>query len=458
VPERAWGFESLLSHPTNHGASLEIQVQKEQKSPIECQLKVAVPAEVMTGRIDAALDDLTTKIRLPGFRAGHVPRRVVVERFGTSVTKDAIQDVLQEAYRDALAESAIVPVAPGEMSDVQYQKGDPLTFTVSVEVAPEFELPSLSDITVELAQPSVEEEDVLESLDGLRESHAVLTPTDEPVSRECVITVDLQELDPSGLPIVAHNRKDLQVDLTHSELGEDFAANVIGLAVGGTTFVEFPVRSTDKEPKKARYQVTVQSVRRKELPPLDDEFARTVNPRLETLDQLKTDLKRYLDARAAHEARERMFRAVVDTLLRKVDFPVPPRMLEDYLNRMVEDATKGRKRKSDPKEIERFKEESRASAVWNLRWYLVRKRLVAERGLEVTDAEMQAEIERLAKADGTPLAEYKKKLTEHQRDHVREDLIERKVLMTIEAEIQTLPRPMSLAEFEGRTPGRIVSA
>jgi trigger factor len=202
----------------------------------------------------------------------------------------------------------------------------------------------------------------------------------------------------------------------------------------------------------------VQGVRRKELPPLDDELARTVNPQLATLDQLKADLKRYLEARAAHEARERMFRSVVEAVLRQVDFPVPPRMLDDYLDRMVEDAAKTRKGKPDPAAIERFKEESRASAVWNLRWYLVRKRLIAERGLEVTDHDVQGEIERLARADGTPVPEFKKRLNEHQQDHLREDLLERKVLMTLEAEVQTMPRPMSLAEFEGRTPGRIVSA
>jgi trigger factor len=437
---------------------LEVQVQKEQKSQVECELKVAVPAEVMTDRIETALDELTTKIHLPGFRQGHVPRRVIVDRFGTSVTQEAIQNVLQEAYGNAIADAKVVPVAPGEMRDVQYKPGDPLTFTVSVEVAPEFPLPPLSEITAELVQPSVGEEDVIEALDGLRESHAVLTPTDEPVSRDCVITVDLQELDQSGLPIVGRVQKDLQIDLTRSRFGEDFAERVVGLSIGGTAVVEFPVRSAEKEPQTTRYQVTVQAVQRKELPPLDDEFARSVNPRLEQLDALKEDVRHYLEARAGHDARERMFRSVVEAVLRKVDFPIPPRMLDDYLDHMVKDAFHGRKGKPDPQEIERFKEEYRASAVWNLKWYLVRKKLIAERGIEVTDEDLKTEIERLARIDGTSVSEFKKRLDDHQHDHIQEDLLERKVLMLIESEVQTLPRPMSLAEFEGRTPGRIVSA
>jgi trigger factor len=443
--------------PFNYGVSLEVQVQKEQTSPVECELKVAVASSIMTDKIASALDDLTTKIRLPGFRPGHIPRRVLVDRFGSTVTQEAIQDVLQEAYREALTESNVIPVAPGEMSDVQYKDGDPLTFTVKVEVAPEFDLPPLSEITVELPQPSVEDADVLGSIDGLRESHALLTPDEDPITADCVINVDLQELDQSGLPIVGRVQKDLQVDLSHSHLGEDFAAKVIGLTLGGTAVMEFPMRSTENEPKTSRFQVTIQNIRRKELPPLDDEFARSVNPRLETLDALKNDIRRYLEARAAHEARERMFRSVVEALLRKVDFPVPPRMLEDYLDRMVEEATHGRKRKPDIKEVEQFKEEYRASAVWNLRWYLARKKFVADRAIEVTEDDFKAEVERLAAADGANVSEFKKRLNEHQEDHIREDLLERKVLAMIESEVQTIPRPMSLAEFEGRTPGRVVS-
>jgi len=437
---------------------LEVQVQKEQKSPVEYELKVSVPAEVMTSRIETALNELAGKVQLPGFRAGHIPRRVLIQRFGQQVTQEAIQETLQEAYRDALTESKTEPVSPGEMNDVQYKQGDPLTFTVKVEVIPEFTLPVLSEISVELFHPSVEEEDLLQSLDNLRESHAVLTPSDEPVTRDCVIQVDLQELDPSGFPIVGRVQKDLEVDLDRGVLGEDFAAKVIGLSEGDTAVVEFPARSAEKEPKTSRYQVTVHHVRRKELPPLNDDFARTVNSKMERLDDLKGDLKKYLEARAAHEARERMFHSVVDELLRKVDFIVPPRMLDDYLDRMIEDAHRRQKRQSDPKEIEHFKEEHRASAIWNLRWYLLRKKIIAERQLEVTDDDYAAEVEKLARVDNRSVAEFKKRLTEQQEEHIREDLLERKVLAVIDSEVQTIPRPVSLAEFEGRTPSGIISA
>ena len=442
---------------------MEVQIQKEQKGPGEYELKVTVPAEVMEEKIKVALDEMASKIALPGFRQGHIPRKVLVQRFGNAVAQDALQEVLQEGYRDALTESKLEPVSPGDMRDVQYKPGEPLTFTVDVEVAPEFELPVLPEITVELLQPVVEEEDVLKMLDELRESHAVVAPSSDPVDKDSLITFDLQELDEGGLPVLGREQTGLELDMNRSQLGEEFAIRVIGLIPGESAVVEFPAHSHEHEGqthehKAQRYQITIRTIRRKELPALDDELAKTLNPQIASLDALKADLKRYLEARANHQAHDRMFRAVVDELLHRTDFAVPPRMLEDYLEHMAKDATRSHKRQPDEKEVEHFKEEYRASAIWNLRWHMLRKKIITDRQLEVGDDEYKTEVERLAKVDGEKKSEFEKKLTEEQRDRIREDILERKVLGTIEAEVQQVPRQVTLAEFEGRAEGNIVTA
>jgi trigger factor len=436
---------------------LEVQIQKEKQSPVEYELKVTVPAEVMTEKLSAAFDEVMKQVSIPGFRPGHVPRKVVEQRYGQKVAAEVAEEVLQEAYRDALTQAELEPLSPGEMKNVEFKKGDPLTFAVIIEVMPEFELPPLSEVSVELPMPEVGEEDVLAALDGLRESHSTLEPSDEPTTHDSVVTADLQELDPSGLPIVGRTQKDVELDLSRVQLGEDFAAKVIGLSIGGSAVVELPMRAGETEPKTSRFQVTINSVKRKEMPPLDEDFARTVNPQFNSVEDLKTDLSRYLEARAHHQAHERMMRAVADSLLKTVDFPVPPRMLDGYLDRMTEDATRSMRKKPDPKVIEHFKEEQRASAIWNLRWYLVRKKFISDRKIEVSDDEYQTELERLAQIDGKPSKEFEKRLSEEQVDHIKEDVLERKVLGMIEAEIQSIPRPVPLAEFEGRTPSRIVT-
>ncbi|MBU0507727.1 trigger factor [bacterium] len=437
---------------------MDIQVEKQRSGPCEYELTVTVPATVMTERVTVALDELARKANLPGFRPGRVPRKVIAQKFGESVTSEAVSETLQEAYRDAFDQSELNAVSPGEMTDVQYEQGNPLTFKVKIEIAPEFELPNLSEVSVELLEPSVEEEDIAEALDGLRESHAILTPLEGPADRDCVVTADLQELDKTGVAIVGRVRRDLELDLSRVNLGDDFTGKIVGLSAGQSAMVELPGSGGKQAETPNRFQVTVKNVRRKELPALDDDFARTVNSRLSGLDDLREDLQKYLGARAAYQARERMFRTVVDVLLRKVDFPVPPRMLDAYLDRLLEEGRGERKEAPDTEEIKRFKEEYRAQAVWNLRWYLLRKRIITDRGVEVTDEEYAAEIERLARMDNRSVGDFKKRLTEEQADHIREDILERKVLALIQSEIQTIPQPVSLAEFEGRTPGRVVTA
>lgn len=152
-----------------------------------------------------------------------------------------------------------------------------------------------------------------------------------------------------------------------------------------------------------------------------------------------------------------MYRAVADELLHKVDFQVPPRMLDGYMDRLIEDAHRGHREKHTEEEIKKFKEDYRASAVWNLRWFIMRKKIIVDRQLEVTDDEYSAELERLAAMDGKSVADFTKRLTDEQADHVREDLLERKVLAVIHSEVQTIPRPVTLAEFEGRTPSKVVT-
>ncbi len=436
---------------------MDIHVEKELRSPVEYELQVTVPAEEVTNRVETALDELAHKVNLPGFRPGHTPRKVIVQKFGNTVTSETISEVLQEAYREALANSELEPVSPGEMSDVQYEPGNPLTFKVTVEVLPEFDLPQLSEVSVELLQPAVEEEDLLSTLDGIRESHAILTPVEEPITRDSVVTIDLQELDKTGVPIVGRVKKDVELDLSRVNLGEDFVKRLVGLTAGQNTVVELDAASGKEGDPKTRYQVTVNNVRRKDLPPLDDEFAKTVNPQMDSMDKLKADLSRYMEARAVHQARERMYRAVADELLHKVDFQVPPRMLDGYMDRLIEDAHRGHREKHTEEEIKKFKEDYRASAVWNLRWFIMRKKIIVDRQLEVTDDEYSAELERLAAMDGKSVADFTKRLTDEQADHVREDLLERKVLAVIHSEVQTIPRPVTLAEFEGRTPSKVVT-
>ncbi|MBK6766316.1 MAG: trigger factor [bacterium] len=341
-------------------------------------------------------------------------------------------------------------MSPGEMSEIHFEPGQPLSFKVVVEVLPDVTIPPLAEIEVELRDPQASDEDVNTALDGLRESQAVLVPSDDPIDDHSVVTFDLQELDSSGLPLVGKSQKDITIDMSRQQFGEDFASRIKGLKSDGKTNYDFH-RSGDPNAKPLKTQISIRNVQRKELPELDEAFVQSVNPNLGSLDDLRGDLRRYIESRAAHTARQEMFRKLADELLRRSEYAVPPRMLENYLDRMADEATHNSKHKPDEAAMAKFREEYRTSAIWTLRWYLMRNSLIKTHDLRTSDEEIEHEIAHMATLEDQLAGDFKKRLSPDQMQQIADDLQERKVLNFLENNVKITKAPVSLAEFEGRS-------
>ncbi|MCB1059275.1 MAG: trigger factor [Calditrichaeota bacterium] len=436
---------------------MDISVENSKLNDVQVELKVAVPAEFMKLELERNLSAVASQAKFPGFRPGKVPRNVVVQRFGPAVTEDTVQRVLQDAYRSALDQEKIYPISPGEMSEIHFEPGQPLTFKVIVEILPEIALPELSEVEVELKEPQADETDVDTAIDSLRESQAVLVPSENPVNEHSVITFDLQELDESGVAIVGRSQKDVSVDMSRQQFGEEFASKVTGVACDQSVNVSFR-RSDESNQAPLHAQLTIRNIQQKELPELDDEFAKSVNPNLESLDDLRRDMKNYIEARAGHAAKQQMFRALAEELMKRTAFEVPPRMLENYLDRMVDEAAHNSKNKPDPEALKKFREDYRPSATWTLRWYLLRNKLIQDFGLRATNEEIDQELATLATVEDELLDDFRKRLTPDQFQQINDDVQERKVLSHLENNVKLSRVPVSLAEFEGRTePSKIVT-
>ncbi|MBK6909559.1 MAG: trigger factor [bacterium] len=433
---------------------MELIVENKRLSEVQAELIVAVPAEYMTAEVERKLASVAAHADVPGFRRGKIPRNILLQKYGPAITEDTVQTVLQEAYRTALEQEKLFPVTPGEMSEINFEPGQPLTFKVIVELLPDITVPELSEISVELKDPQADDEDINTALDSLREGQAVLVPSDDPVDQHSVVTFDLQELDDSGVPMIGRSQKGVTVDMSRQSLGEEFASKMTGLTNDQTTTVTFH----RGEGQSLRTQITIRNVQRKELPEVDDQFVQSVNPNLTSLDDLRSDLRRYIESRAGHAARQQMFRTLADELLRRSEFQVPPRMLDNYLDRMADEAVHNSKGHHDDHAMAEFREKYRASAIWTLRWYLMRNRLIQLFDLRATEDDVNEELARLATLEDEMLDDFRKRLTPDQIQQVHDDIQERKVFDYLEAQVQLQKTPISLAEFEGRTePSKIIT-
>jgi trigger factor len=283
-----------------------VKTKVEELPESRVRLEVEVPEEDVRHALEHAASDLAGSMRIPGFRKGKVPTRVVAARVGReALWQEAVRSHLDGWFWNAASTSGIRPVASPEVdvADEPPADGGPFTFTATVAVAPTPEIPDLATVEVGAPEAEVPAEAVQAELDRVRETVAELTTADRPVQAGDTVVIDIVG-DEAGM------QRDYVVELGSGRLLDEIEAALPGTSAGETKAVEF-----DLEEGKATVDVTVKDVKEKVLPPLDDELARAASE-FDTLDELRADVERELTQQLEDELevafRENALDAVVE--------------------------------------------------------------------------------------------------------------------------------------------------
>ena len=365
--------------------------------------QVALTIEVEPERVEAALarasKRLAQKYKIPGFRPGKAPRSVIEQRFGKQALYDeAIDELGNQVYREALDQNDIDPYGPGEMEDVQL---DPLVFKMLVPLAPKIDLGDYRNVRVPYEAPAVDEHDVEHQLEHIRENQAIIEPVaeDTPADSDMIATVDIEST-VEGQPFI--NQKGAQINL-YEPLDRDdedvieFSDQIIGMKTGEDKSFSRAVPDTDDygefRGKTAEFKVHVNELRRRELPDLDDALAQTVGD-YETLEALKDALRAELLESATQAADSEYSDKVIDAIVEQATIEFPPPMVESELDAMLERTEKRMKDqkltleeylKAVGKSREEYREELRPTAEIRLKRGLMLSQLIASEGLQVSD-------------------------------------------------------------------------
>ena len=300
---------------------------QETLSPTRVKLTIEVPFDELKPALDKAYKTVGSQISVPGFRRGKVPAKVVDQRVGRGTILDqAINDALPGIYSQAVAESELQPLGQPEVDVTRLEDGDLVEFTVEVDIRPEFETPDLSDIEVTVPDVTVEDADVDEQVEALRERFATLTEVERPAADGDFVTIDLsaskdgEKLDVAQASgIVYQVGKDSMLD------GLDDA--VTGMSAGESKTFQTQLAGGDLKGEDVDVEVTVSTVKEQELPELDDDFAQTASE-FDTVDELRADIAEKLTRgkriEQAAEARD----AVLEAALEKLDVPLPETVVE----------------------------------------------------------------------------------------------------------------------------------
>ncbi len=299
----------------------------ETLNPTRVRLTVEVPFSELKPSLDSAYKRIAAQITIPGFRKGRVPAMVIDQRVGRGVVlEEAVNEHLPKAYNAAVDEHKVKPLGQPELDVTPVEDGADLTFTAEVDVRPDIELPDYTGIPVTVDDAVVSDEDVAEQLRSLQARFASLTVVDRPVADGDFVMIDLSAAD-EGEPIEDASASGLSYEVGSGQFLDGLDEVLVGMSATESADLRTPLRAGEHTDHDVDVTVTVQSVRERELPPLDDDFAQLASE-FDTLADLEADLRRRLEAvkklQQGVQARDK----VLESLLSKVEVPLPDRLVE----------------------------------------------------------------------------------------------------------------------------------
>lgn len=299
----------------------------ETLSPTRVKLAVELPFDEVEPSIAAAAKKVGAQIRVPGFRPGKVPARVIEQRVGrASLLNEAINDLLPVKYTEAIRENDVKALGQPEIEVTELDDGKLLSFTAEVDVRPEIAVPDLAGLAVDVDDAEVTDEDVDTQLDDLRARFGTLVGVDRPIETGDFVSLDLvARID--GEEIEGGSADNLSYEVGSGDLVEGIDDAVVGKNAGDDATFESTLRNGERAGEPAQITVTVNSVKLRELPDVDDEFAGMASE-FDTVDELKADIRTRLGRVRLLEQGAQARDKVLEHLLETVEVPLPESAVE----------------------------------------------------------------------------------------------------------------------------------
>jgi trigger factor len=413
---------------------MKINSQTQEKNLVT--LEIEVEAEKVEEALAKAYRSVVKKVQLPGFRKGKVPRNLLEARFGVEVLYDDALDVLlPEAYQWALEQTKLDAIDRPDVEVVQFKKGEPCTFKAVITIKPEVQLGEYLGIKVEKPQTEVAAEDVEKELQRMQEAHArLVTVTDGEAQNGDYTVIDFKGF--IGEEAFAGGEgKDYPLQLGTGSFIPGFEDQLVGAKPGEErdVTVTFPedYQASELAGKEALFKVTVKEIKRKEVSPLDDEFAKDVSDK-ETLEELKQDVENKLKEAAEQRAREAFKNAVIDKVADNATVDIPSVLVDRQVEVMLQNFATNLRRQGMTLEsyleavgstTDAMKEEIRPQAERRVKTNLVLEAIMKQENVTPTEEEVEKHLADLAKIYNRSVEDFTKMVKEQNGyDDIVEDV------------------------------------
>ncbi|WMT30302.1 trigger factor [Bacillus aerius] len=417
-----------------------MSVKWEKQEGNEGVLTVEVDAETFNKALDDAFKKVVKQVSIPGFRKGKVPRGLFEQRFGVeSLYQDALDILLPVEYPKAIDEAGIEPVDRPEIDVEKIEKGESLIFTAKVTVKPEVKLGDYKGLNVEKDDTSVSDEDVQEELKAMQNRQAELVVKEEgAIENGDTVVLDFEGF-VDGEAFEGGKAENYSLEVGSGSFIPGFEEQLIGLEAGAEKDVEvtFPeeYHAEDLAGKPAVFKVKIHEIKAKELPTLDDEFAKDVDEEVETIAELTEKTKKRLEEAKENEAEGKLREELVAKASEHAEVDVPQAMVDTELDRMMKEFEQRLQMQGMNLELyfqfsgqdeDALKEQMKEDAAKRVKSNLTLEAIAAAEDLQVSDEEVEEELSKMAEAYNMPVENIKQAIG--STDAMKEDLKVRKAI------------------------------
>ena len=412
---------------------MSVQVENLEKNMVKLTIEVA--EDKVAEALKAAYNKQKNKISIPGFRKGKVPMAMVEKMYGPEIFyEDAANIMMQEAYPAAIDESGVDIVSQPTVDVVQLEKGKPFIFTAEVAKRPEVKLGKYNGVTVTKIDTSVSDEEVAEALERERNNNArTVTVTDRPVAEGDTAVIDYEGF-VDGVAFEGGKGENHPLEIGSHSFIDTFEDQLVGKNAGDEVDVNvtFPEKyqAADLAGKPALFKVKIHEVKAKELPELNDEFAQDVSE-FNTLEEYKEDLKKHLEVQKEDEAKRTKEDEAIQKIIDKSTMEIPEAMIKTQCENMVNEFAQRLAQSGLSMEqymqfsgltLDKLEEQVRPEAETRIKSSLVLEQIAKDENIEVSEEEIDAEIEKMAKAYGMEADKLKEYMGDAEKESMKRDI------------------------------------
>jgi trigger factor len=370
------------------------------------EIQVEVPAEEVARETANLIQKYQKLARLPGFRRGHVPASVVRQRFGQDINNDVVDSLVPKFFRQETGKLGLVPVSQPRVTDLHLHEGEPLRFKASFEVLPEIKLEGYRELRAEKPAITVTDEEVEQSLNSLREQHATFTAVEGRGLADgdfAQVALDGQPKQGEGKPV---HMDEILVEISGKNTMPEFSENLRGAVAGDEKQfdVTYPEDAADKRlaGKIFTYTVKVQGIKQKNLPELNDAFAKELGE-FASLEEVRTRIREGMEAERKRDSEREAKDKLVAELVKRNPLEVPEALVERQIDLQLERglralAAQGMKPEDLKRmDLQRLRAGQRERALEEVKASLLLEKVAEEEKIEVGDEEIEREVEALAR-------------------------------------------------------------